>query len=299
MKLSDIRCERLSKQDSLAAAKLLSLDADTGPDLLKVLEEEPELFIAAYAEETLIALVQMEAPAPQSYLNVFVAPQHRRQGIGRALIQAAETQLQAGGTRKVSTSVRSGVSSSLAFARSLGYAPYYSLIYMERTGSAFPQETASARLYRDEDFVDAHSLYATAFHEMRVRVGCFPDSVVAEPNEGRRNAWAADAHERLVYELDGEVVAYSHIHRNEISSVSVRSDLQGRGIGRTFVKYLCNEIYRRGYTSVTLSCVVGNEAIHLYNSLGFQETHRMEYMIKSPDNSEHSRSGPSLPASLQ
>lgn len=299
MKLSDINCERLSKKDFPAAAKLLSLDTDAGPDLLRVLEEEPELFSAAYVDETLLALVQMEASVPQSHLKVFVAPQYRRQGIGRALIQAAEAQLQAGGTRKISTSVRSGVSSSLAFALSLGYAPYYSLIYMERTGGSFPQETGSVRLYRDEDFVTAHSLYATAFHEMRVRVGCFPDSVVAEPNEGRRNAWAADAQDRLVYELDGEIAAYSHIHGNEISSVSVRSDLQGRGIGRTFVKYLCNEIHRRGYTSVTLSCVVGNEAIHLYNSLGFQETHRIEYMIKHPDNSEHSRSGPSLPASLQ
>ncbi|MFD2882131.1 GNAT family N-acetyltransferase [Paenibacillus rhizoplanae] len=70
-------------------------------------------------------------------MNVFVAPQYRRQGIGRALMQMAEAQLQAGGTRKVSTSVRFGVSSSLAFARSLGYAPYYSLIYMERTGGSF------------------------------------------------------------------------------------------------------------------------------------------------------------------
>lgn len=65
MKLSDIRCERLSKKDSLAAAKLLSLDADSGPDLLQVLEEEPELFIAAYVDETLIALVQMEVSIPQ------------------------------------------------------------------------------------------------------------------------------------------------------------------------------------------------------------------------------------------
>lgn len=299
MKLSDIRCERISKKNSPAAAKLLSLDADAGPDLLQVLEEEPELFSAAYVDDTLIALVQMETPAPQSHLNVFVAPQFRRQGIGRALIEVAEAQLQAGGTRKISTSVRSGASSSLAFARSLGYAPYYRLIYMERTGGSFPQETASVRLYRDKDFVAAHSLYATAFHEMRVRVGCFPDSVVAEPNEGRRNAWAADAQDRLVYELDGEIAAYSHIHGNEISSVSVRSDLQGRGIGRTFVKYLCNEIHRRGYRSVILCCVVGNEAIHLYNSLGFKETHSIEYMIKNPDNSEHSRSGPALPASLQ
>lgn len=299
MQRSDIRCECLCEKDFLTAQKLLSLDADAGPDFLRVLEEEPELFIAAYVDKTLVALVQLETYTPQSHLNVFVAPQYRRQGIGRALMQMAEAELQAGGTVKVTTSARSGVSSSLAFARSLGYTPYYSLIYMERTGGAFPQEKASARLYSDADFVAAHSLYATAFHEMRVRVGCFPDSVVAEPNEGRRKAWAADAQDRFVYELDGEIVAYSHLHGNEISSVSVRTNLQGRGIGRTFMKYLCNEICRRGYTSVILCCVVGNEAIHLYNSLGFQETHRIEYMINSLDNSEHSRSGPSLPDSLQ
>ncbi|ETT48031.1 hypothetical protein C162_16145 [Paenibacillus sp. FSL R7-269] len=57
MKLSDIRCERLSKKDSIAAAKLLSLDADTGPDLLQVLEEEPEVFIAAYVGETLRRII--------------------------------------------------------------------------------------------------------------------------------------------------------------------------------------------------------------------------------------------------
>lgn len=76
MKLSDIRCERLREKDSLTATKLLSLDADTGHDLLQVLEEEPEVFIAAYVQETLIALVQMEASALQSHLNVFVAPQY-------------------------------------------------------------------------------------------------------------------------------------------------------------------------------------------------------------------------------
>lgn len=299
MKRSDIRCACLCEKDFLTAQKLLSLDADAGPDFLRVLEEEPELFIAAYVDKTLVALVQLETYTTQSHLNVFVAPPYRRQGIGRAVMQMSEAQLQAGGTRKISTSVRSGVSPSLAFARSLGYAPYYSLIYMEQTGGAFAQETLSARLYSDADFVAAHSLYAVAFHEMRVRVGCFPDSVVAEPNDERRKAWAADAQDRFVYELDGEIVAYSHLHGNEISSVSVRSDLQGRGIGRTFVKYLCNEIHRRGYSSVILCCVMGNEAIHLYNSLGFQETHRMEYMIKSLDNSEHSRSGPFLPVSLE
>lgn len=199
MKRSDIRCKRLSKKDSLAATKLLSLDADTGPDLLRVLNEEPETFICAFIEDTLVALAQMEAPTYQSHLNVFVAPRYRRQGIGTAMVQLAEAQLQAGGAHAVSTSFRTGVPASLEFARKLGYDPYYSLVYMQRCGGSFPQKEVPVREYRDEDFLSAHSLYAAAFHEMRVRVGCFPDSVVAEPNEGRRNAWAADAQDRLVY----------------------------------------------------------------------------------------------------
>ncbi|KHL94838.1 GCN5 family acetyltransferase [Paenibacillus sp. IHB B 3415] len=280
MHLSDIRYERFSKKEHSTARELLTQDAETGADLLRVLDEEPETFICAFIKETLVALAQMEAPTHQSHLQVFVAPRYRRQGIGTAMVQAAETQLQAGGTRTVSTSSRSGAPASPGFARKLGYAPYYSLVYMQRTGGFFSQEEAPVRLYTDEDFLPAHSLYATAFHEMRVRVGCFPDSVVAQPNEGRRNAWKADAEDRFVYEFNGEIAAYSHLHGNEISSVSVRSDLQGCGIGREFVKYLCNEIYQRGHATVVLCCVVGNEARQLYDSLGFQETHIVEYMRK-------------------
>jgi GNAT superfamily N-acetyltransferase len=281
MNLSGIRCERFSEKDYFAAKELLSQDADAGADLLRVLDEEPERFISAFMDDTLVALAQLEASTPQSYLHVFVAPRYRRQGIGTAMVQVAETQLQAGGTRTVSISFRSGVAAPLGFARKLGYTPYYSLVYMQWTGGFFSQEEVPVRLYSDEDFLPAHSLYAIAFHEMRVRVGCFPDSVVAEPNEGRRTAWKADAEDRFVYELNGEIAAYSHLHGNEISSVSVRSDLQGRGIGRKFVKYLCNEIYQRGHAAVILCCVAGNEARQLYDSLGFQETHITEYMRKT------------------
>lgn len=286
MNLSDIRYERFSNKDYSTARELLSQDAEAGADLLQVLDEEPETFICAFIKDTLVALAQMEAPTHQSHLQVFVAPRYRRQGIGTAMVQAAETQLQAGGTRAVSTSFRSGAPASPGFARKLGYAPYYSLVYMQRTGGFIAQEEAPVRLYTDEDFLPAHSLYATAFHEMRVRVGCFPDSVVAQPNEGRRNAWKADAEDRFVYEFNGEIAAYSHLHANEISSVSVRSDLQGRGIGREFVMYLCNEIYQRGHSAVVLCCVVGNEARQLYDSLGFQETHITEYMRKTLGVSE-------------
>jgi mycothiol synthase len=124
-------------------------------------------------------------------------------------------------------------------------------------------------------------MYATAFHEMRVRVGCFPDSVIAQPSEKERRAWKEDAENRFVLEINGQIVAYSHLSGNELSSISVRTDFQRLGIGRKFVMYLCNEIYQRGNAKVDLWCVVGNYARNLYDILGFKEKYIKEFIRKT------------------
>ncbi|MEF3303149.1 GNAT family N-acetyltransferase [Paenibacillus sp. GYB003] len=281
MNIANIRYERFSEQDYNTACELISHDVEAGETILRVLAKEPELFMAGFIEDRLVALAQVNEPATQSYLTVFVAPPFRRQGIGSALVKRAEAELRAGGTQKVRSSFRAGRPSSFAFARKLGYDTYFSSALMRRTGDPFPMEELPARPYADEDYLAAQSLYATAFHEMRVRVGSFPDSVIARPSEKERRAWKDDAEDRFVYERNGEVVAYSHISGNELSSISVRTDVQGLGIGRKFAMYICNEIYRRGHANVDLWCVVGNYARNLYDSLGFQERYIMEYVRKT------------------
>lgn len=281
MNLSDIRYEYLSEKDYNAARELLSYDGDAGEDILRVLAEEPKLFFTAFIDDQLVALAQVNEPELQSYLTVFVAPQFRRQGIGTAMIKYAENKLRAGGTQKVRSSFRAGHQSSTTFARKLGYDQYFSSAYMQRIGDPFPLEELPVRLYRDEDYLASQLLYAVSFHEMRVRVGCFPDSVIAQPSEKERRAWKEDAEDRFVYEIDGEIIAYSHLSGNELSSISVRTDFQGRGIGRKFVMYLCNEIYQRGNATVDLWCVVGNHARNLYDSLGFKEKYMMDFMKKT------------------
>jgi mycothiol synthase len=124
-------------------------------------------------------------------------------------------------------------------------------------------------------------MYAKAFHEMRVSVGDFPDSVIEQPSENMRKYWAKTANERLVYIQDGMIVAYAHIDGDEIGSVSVRYQYQGQGIGRNFVKYISNKILDEGNDAVSLYCVVGNKARSLYDSLGFQKVYTAEYVTKS------------------
>lgn len=281
MNIAGIRYERFSPKDERAVKEMLSRDADAGEDILRVLAEEPGLFVVSYIGDKLVGLAQVNEPVSQSYLTVFVAPEDRRQGIGSAMVRYAEAKLRAGGTQIVRSSFRAGHPSSFAFACKLGFEPYFSSAFMQRTGAPFPLEELPVRGYKDEDYLVCQSLYAAAFHEMRVRVGCFPDSAIAQPSEKERQTWKENAANRFVYEFNGEIVAYGHIPGNEIGSVSVRTDVQGRGIGRTFVKYLCNEIIRRGNPSVELWCVVGNHARNLYDSLGFTEKHVAQFMRKT------------------
>ncbi|MBD2864037.1 GNAT family N-acetyltransferase [Paenibacillus oceani] len=281
MNETEIRYERFREQDEQAVRQLISLDVDAGEDMLRVLAKEPKWFLTARIGDQLVALGQMNEPAPQSYITVFVDPLLRRQGIGTAMVKYMESELRAGGTEKVRSSFRAGRPSSLAFAQKLGFDPYFSSAYMQRTGEPFPLEDIPARVYTDEDYIASQAFYAAAFHDMRVRVGRFPDSVIAPPSEKERRLWREEAEDRFVYEINGEIVAYSHISGNELSSISVRTDVQGRGIGRTFTRYLCNEIYRRGHTSVNLWCVVGNYARNLYDSLGFTESYTMDLVRKT------------------
>lgn len=152
---------------------------------------------------------------------------------------------------------------------------------MKHTEGKFEIGQLPVRTYSDEDYLQGHALYAQAFHEMRIKVGDFPESMVEQPSEKNRQGWNADATNRFTWEENGEIVAHGHLEGNEIGSVSVRTDLQGQGIGKNFVMYLCNEIYNRGYKEVVLWCVVGNNARKLYDSLGFRELYVAEFAYKS------------------
>jgi mycothiol synthase len=280
MDMPGIRYEPLQGKDFDAAREMLNRDDDAGKIFLRVLEKWPGSLVAAFLGDTLAALAQVERSLPQSYLAVFVSPGFRRQGIGSAMVRHAEEELQGGGTRKIRASFHADNNAASAFAKKNGYGPYFQSACMHRTGDPFPLGSLPVRQYEDEDYLACQALNARAFHEMRVRVGRFPDSAIARPSEKERQEWREDAQNRFVYEENGVIVALGHIDGNELSSISVHTEFHGRGIGRRFVMFLCNEIYGRGNTEVELSCVVGNNARNLYESLGFREQYAAEFVRK-------------------
>ena len=281
MNLPNIRYECLQEKDYPAAREMLKADSISGEQFLRVLEKWPRSLTAAYMGDTMAALAQIERTSPQAYTVVFVSQSLRRQGIGSLAAAYAESELRASGARKVRTSFPQSNDAARAFAKKIQYSPYFSSACMQRTGSPFSLEPLPVRRYADADYPACQALYANAFHEMRVRVGCFPDSAVAKPSEKERGEWQADAANRFIYEEMGEIAAFGHIDSGELSSVAVDTRFQGRGIGRRFVMYLCNAMYLRGHDTVSLWCVVGNYARKLYESLGFEEKYISDFMRKT------------------
>ena len=248
-------------------------------DFLLAFERKLSTIFAIRDDDQLVGIAQLEE-GKRAYLYVFINPIYRSKGIGSKAIVLCENRLLGTGTEEVMSTYNCVDVMAKTFANKKGFMRKFSSTFMRYIGKSFDLPEISVRKYCDEDYEAAHELYAIAFHEMRMRVGDFPDSVVQKPSEEMRALWAKSANERLVYTIDGEIVGYAHFEGNEIGSIAIKSGYQGQGLGRNFVKYICNAILSEGYSSVDLYCVVGNKARLLYDLLGFQAIYTAEYAIK-------------------
>lgn len=272
--------KKISENEYDSVKEILLQDEGTSEDLWWAVETEPETLTIVYSDEKIVGLVQIIPGKNTSSLVVFVTPEYRCKGIGHALIIYGENILSEIQPKEILTNYLSDNENSRIFAQKHGYERNFSSACMKYEGDKFDMGELPIRQYCDDDYLQAQKLYAEAFHEMRVSVGDFPNSEVQQPNEKNRIAWDNDSANRYTYIENGEIIGHAHLENNEISSISVRSDLQGKGIGRKFVKYLCNEIYNQGHKEIILWCVIGNKARNLYDSLGFKELYITEFAHK-------------------
>lgn len=276
----NLRYKKIGEDEYDLVKDMLLQDNGTCEDLRWAVELEPETLTVVFLDEKLVGLIQVIPGKNTSALVVFVAPEYRCKGIGHALVMYGENILSEIKPKEIMTKYLFDNENSIIFARKYGYDRYFSSTCMKYSGTKFDVDELPIRQYCDDDYTQAQKLYAEAFHEMRVSVGDFPNSEIQQPSEKNRKAWSDDSENHYCYVLNNEIVAHAHLENNEISTLSVRIDMQGKGIGRKFMKYLCNEIFNQGHNEVVLWCVVGNKAKHLYDSLGFKELYISEYSHK-------------------
>ena len=276
----ELKFKKISENEYDIVKEMLLQDKETSEDLWWAVELEPDTLTVAYLDGNIVGLVQIEPGKNTSSLVVFVSPKYRNMGVGQNVLNYAENIISENLPKEIMTNYLYNNENSKKFARKHGYERYFSSACMKYSDGKFDLEEIPVRQYRDDDYPQGHKLYAEAFHEMRVSVGDFPDSTVQQPSEKSRKSWCEDAENRYTYIENEEIAGHGHLDGKEIGSVSIRNDLQGQGIGRRFVKFLCNEIYNKGHNEVILWCVVGNKARNLYDSLGFKELYVSEYAHK-------------------
>jgi len=91
-------------------------------DIRRKLFVQPELFLVAEEEDELVGTTMAGYDGHRGWIYyVVVHPDHRRRGIGRALMGEAEGRLKVLGCSKANLQVRAGNDAAVDFYRSLGY----------------------------------------------------------------------------------------------------------------------------------------------------------------------------------
>jgi len=102
----------------------------------------------------------------------------------------------------------------------------------------------------------------------------------ARPEEHRWNLVLVDGGELAAYAINWVVSGEIHL-----LNFAVRPDLQGRGLGRKFLRWIMEEGRRAGDETFLLEVRAGNEAAkHLYESEGLRVLARREHYY--PDSGE-------------
>ena len=92
-------------------------------DIQRKLTEQPELFLVGLLDGAVVASVMAGYDGTRGWLHLLgVHPSQQRQGLGRALVQAAEDRLLARGCPKLNLQVRTDNRAVIAFYQRLGYA---------------------------------------------------------------------------------------------------------------------------------------------------------------------------------
>jgi ribosomal protein S18 acetylase RimI-like enzyme len=95
---------------------------DPHSDIRRKLAVRPDLFLVAAIRGEVVGSVMIGWDGHRGWVNYLAAdPDHRRQGIGRALMAEAERRLLREGCPKLNLQIRAGNEDVVAFYRRLGY----------------------------------------------------------------------------------------------------------------------------------------------------------------------------------
>lgn len=216
-----------------------------------------------------------------AYVYVYIFPQHRLKGYGYLAVRASEQLLHSTPLESITTAYDSNNGVAERLSKKCGFLLKYESVVMEYPGEKFDIPVLPIQKHRDEDFLEAYTLSAEAFHIMRLETGHDPNSVPYPADENARQECLRTADERYIYALGDKIIGCAHIDGAEIDNIAIGIAHQGNGFGRKFIKFLTNEILEKETRKPFLYCLASNKkALQLYHSLGYVEICRNAYAVK-------------------
>ncbi|MDQ2809266.1 MAG: GNAT family N-acetyltransferase [Chloroflexota bacterium] len=265
----------LSAPDLAAALALLTVcNAAEGLDLKLALDnpwpaaESAARHFLVHAGADLVGYAGLDGDGPEVELCGMVHPRYRRQGIGRALLDAAVAACRARAVRELLLICEAGSVGGQALAAQAGATYQFGEDRMELTLATAPARpsAAPAVLITPAGAADAPLLAA-------IEGAVFADPVARTIERVQENLADPATQYYLVW-LDGIVVGSGRIlhtpERAYLYAFGVLPAYRGRGVGRAFLHGLFALLQTGGYPRLALEVETENApAITLYGSCGF------------------------------
>jgi mycothiol synthase len=262
---------------AVPAGDMLASSDPAGTFVMKSFGVHPELFAGAFDGDELVGFVSAE------FKIAVVRPGHRRQGIGRALVDFAPGMARDMGYPELLMGAVPGDAIAPAFLGSTGFA-YHSTVWdldlppdQDVPAPSWPTGVLGRPFDRDRDVEPWVRVFNAAFADhptpLQLRAE-FVQAGLADPDSEDGDVILAE--ETATGELvgmcatdptrrEGRVGAHG-----EVWAIGVRPDRQGQGLGRQLLRAGVARLRAVGVPAISLSVNGRNEsALGLYESEGF------------------------------
>lgn len=156
-----------------------------------------------------------------------------------------------------------------------GFSMMYPSFNMELIKSEFvyKEETIDLIPYNLKDNEKYLELLGNAFTPIRKQLNLEPYNWHMNNQEECTKGFieSASKNQLFGYYAKNELIGVLEIVKNDIETIAIRNDYQGRGLGVNLLQKTINDIFNKGYDKAVLAVLGGNEkATNLYEKLNFR-----------------------------